>query len=59
MLPDTGFSPVLVDDHWALQRLVVDGRPKVHIVATDQVPGIPPGTGWRVVGMRACDPSEY
>lgn len=59
MLPATGFTPILTDDHWALQRYVVDGRPKVHIVATDQVPGISSGTGWRVVGIRTCDPAEY
>ena len=59
VLPETGFTPVLVDDHWALQRLVVGGRPKVHIVATDQVPGSPTANGWRVVGIRSCDASEY
>jgi hypothetical protein len=59
MLPATGFTPTLVDDHWALQRYIVDGRSKVHIVATDQVPGIAPGNGWRIVGIRTCDPAEY
>lgn len=58
-LPAAGFTPTLVDDHWALQRYIADGRPKVHMVATDQVPGIPPGNGWRIVGIRTCDPSEY
>jgi hypothetical protein len=58
-LPTTGFAPILVDDHWALQRYIVDGRTKVHIVATDQVPGVPPVSGWRIVGIRTCDPSEY
>ena len=59
MLPATGFTPTLVDDHWALQRYIADGRPKIHIVATDQVPGTPPGNGWRIVGIRTCDPAEY
>jgi hypothetical protein len=59
ILPATGFTPTLVDDHWALQRYIVDGRSKVHIVATDQVPGIAPGNGWRIVGIRTCDPAEY
>lgn len=59
MLPTAGFTPTLRDDHWALQRYIVDGRPKVHIVATDQVPAIPPVSGWRIVGIRTCDPSEF
>lgn len=59
MLPTSGFTPTLMDDHWALQRYIVDGRPKVHIVATDQVPGSPPSSGWRIVGIRTCDPSEF
>lgn len=59
MLPTTGFTPTLVDDHWALSRYIVDGRPKVHIVATDQVPRVPLGNGWRIVGIRTCDPAEF
>ena len=59
MLPPTGFTPTLIDDHWALQRYLVDGRPKVHVVATDQVAGVAPGDGWRIVGLRTCDPSEF
>jgi hypothetical protein len=58
-LPASGFSPVLVDGHWALYRYLVDGRAKVHAVSTDQVPGLPTNTAWYVVGLRACDPSEF
>jgi hypothetical protein len=58
-LPARGYTAVLVDDHWALQRLLVGSLPKVHIIATDQLPGLPEGSGWRVVGIRMCDPSEF
>jgi hypothetical protein len=57
-LPSSGFTPPLVDGRWALQRYLVDGRPKVHAVATNQFPGAPAETRWQVVGLRACDPSE-
>jgi hypothetical protein len=58
-LPISGYAPPLVDGHWALHRYLVDGRPKVHAVSTNQFPGIPSETRWQVVGMRACDPSEF
>lgn len=58
-LPASGFSPVLVDGHWALYRYLVDGRAKVHAVSTDQVPALPGNSAWYVVGLRACDPSEF
>lgn len=57
-LPVSGYSPVLVDGHWALHRYFVDGRPKVHIVSHDQFLDAP-NAGWSVVGVRTCDPSEY
>jgi hypothetical protein len=57
-LPATGYVRPLVSGHWALHRLMVDGRPKVHAVSTDQYPDDPAATGWTVVGLRACDPSE-
>ena len=58
-LPTSGFTPPLVDGHWALQRYLVAGRPKVHVVSTNQFPGAPAETGWQVVGLRACDASEF
>jgi hypothetical protein len=57
-LPPSGYTPPLVDGRWALQRYLVDGRPKVHAVATNQFPDAPAETRWQVVGLRACDPSE-
>jgi hypothetical protein len=57
-LPASGYSPVLVDGHWALHRYLVDGHPKVHIVSHDQFSDAPIA-GWSVVGIRTCDPSEY
>jgi hypothetical protein len=58
-LPESGFSPVLVNGHWALYRYLVDGRPKVHAVATDQVPDPVVEGEWYLVGLRACDASEF
>ncbi len=58
VLPVTGYTRPLVSGHWALHRLIVDGRPKVHAVSTDQYPDDPGATGWTVVGLRACDASE-
>ena len=58
-LPTTGYTPPLVNGHWALHRYLVDGRPKIHAVSTNQFPGVPSETRWQVVGLRACDPSEF
>jgi hypothetical protein len=58
-LPDAGFTRPLVVGHWALHRYLVDGRAKVHVVSTDRFPDVPSETGWQVVGLRACDPSEF
>lgn len=58
-LPASGFEPVLVEGHWALHRYLVDGRPKVLAVSTNQFPDVPSETRWEVVGLRACDPSEF
>ena len=59
MLPATGFTRVLISGHWALHRYIVDGRPKVHIISTDLFADTPGASGWQVVGLRACDPSEF
>jgi hypothetical protein len=58
-LPQSGYTTPLIDGHWALQRYLVPGRPKVHAVATNQFPGAPAETRWQVVGLRACDPAEF
>jgi hypothetical protein len=58
-LPTSGYVPPLVSGHWALHRYLVDGRPKIHAVSTNQFPGAPTETRWQVVGLRACDPSEF
>jgi hypothetical protein len=58
-LPASGYAPALVDGHWALHRFLVDGRPKVHIVSTNRFPEVPSETRWEVVGLRACDRSEF
>jgi hypothetical protein len=58
-LPSSGYAPVLVDGHWALHRVLVNGRAKVHIVSTNEFPDVPSETRWEVVGLRACDRSEF
>jgi hypothetical protein len=58
-LPASGYTPVLVDGPWALHRYLVEGRPKVHIVSTNEFPDVPSETRWEVVGLRTCDPSEF
>jgi hypothetical protein len=58
-LPTSGFTPPLVDGHWALHRYLVNGRAKVHAVSTNLFPEVPSETRWEVVGLRTCDPSEY
>jgi hypothetical protein len=58
-LPSTGFSAPLIDGRWALHRYLVEGRPKVHAVSTNQFPGAPSEARWQVVGLRACQPEEF
>ena len=58
-LPASGFEPVLVEGHWALHRYLVDGRAKVLVVSTNQFPDVDSETRWEVVGLRACDRSEF
>ena len=58
-LPISGYVPTLVQGHWALQRYLVGGRAKVHIVSTNEFPQIPEETRWEIVGLRACDQSEF
>jgi hypothetical protein len=58
-LPATGWTRPFVEDHWAVQRYLVNDRAKVHVVGTNQFPDAPSETRWQVVGLRACDPSEF
>lgn len=55
-LPTEGFGPSQVDEHWASFGYDVDGRLKAVVVLTDQTDMEP---GWTVVGLRACDASEF
>lgn len=58
-LPASGFEPTLVEGNWARHRYLVEGRPKAIAVSTNQYDEVPTETGWQVVGLRACDPSEF
>ena len=58
-LPAGGFDPPQVQGHWALYRYVVDGSVKAIAVGTDQFTGVEEPLGWDIVGLRACDPSEF
>jgi hypothetical protein len=58
-LPRRGFEPSHVEGHWALHRYVVDGAVKAVAVSTNHFPEVPDEDGWDVVGLRACDPSEF
>ena len=57
-LPLRGFEPARVDGHWVLYRYAVGGRLKAIAVGTDQF-GLGSTFGWEVVGVRACDASEF
>ena len=58
-LPKRGFESSRVEGHWALHRYVVDGALKAVVVSTNHFPEVPEEVGWEVVGLRACDPSEF
>lgn len=55
-LPTAGFDELHAEAHWASFGHVVDGRPRAIIVLTDRTRYVP---GWSVVGLRACDASEF
>ncbi len=57
--PKQGFEPIEVDGHWAHYVYLVNGDPKVVAVATDRFEGVTEDVGWEVVGLRACDASEF
>jgi hypothetical protein len=54
-----GFEPPHVEDHWAQHRYLVDGSPKAIVISTNHFPEVPQEVGWEIVGLRACDPSEF
>lgn len=58
-LPAGGFEAAQTEGPWALHRYVVSGRLKAVAVSTNRYLGIPDDVGWEVVGLRACDPSEF
>jgi hypothetical protein len=58
-LPSTGWTRPFIDGRWAVQRYLVNDRVKVHVVSTNLFPDAPTETRWQVVGLRACDPSEF
>jgi hypothetical protein len=55
-LPTAGFALLHEEPHWASFGHLVDGRPKAIILLTDTTEY---GPGWSVVGLRACDASEF
>ncbi len=58
-LPAGGFDAAHVEGHWALHRYQVDGALKAVMVSTDRFVEVPELVGWEIVGLRACDPSEF
>lgn len=58
-LPARGWQPAEVEGHFARHRYLVDDRLKAIAVSTDVLAGYPPDTGWDVVGVLACDASEF
>lgn len=55
-LPAAGFTQIHLDEHWASYTHVFGGRARTIIVLSDVTEF---GTGWLVVGLRACDASEF
>jgi hypothetical protein len=55
-LPAAGYEVAHLDTHWATYAHAYLGRVKTVIVLNDTTDY---GDGWLVVGLRACDPSEF
>lgn len=55
-LPAAGYTQIHLDAHWASYAHVFTGRAKAILVLGDTTAF---GTGWLVVGLRACDASEF
>ena len=58
-LPVSGFDSAVIEGDWARHRYAVDGRTKAIAVSTNRFTDVPTETRWEVVGLRACDPSEF
>ncbi len=57
-LPAAGYTQIQIDDHWATYAHSYEGKTKAIIVLSDANPfGQEPG--WLVIGLRACDASEF
>jgi hypothetical protein len=57
-LPAGGYTLAEADGHWAMYAHRYEGRTKAIIVLSDTNPfGQEPG--WLVIGLRACDASEF
>lgn len=59
-LPTGGYTSLHTDEHWASFAHVYGGS-KAIVVLTDEAEfdGTEFGPGWAVVGLRACDASEF
>jgi hypothetical protein len=58
-LPARGFEATRIESGWARHRYLVGGRVKAIAVSTNVFVDVPAEKGWEVVGVRACDPSEF
>lgn len=58
-LPASGFEAPLVEGHWAQHRYLVDAKVKAIAISTNEYPEMPDPPGWDIVGLRACDASEF
>ena len=58
-LPIRGFDRPHVEGAWARQRYVAGSQIKALVVSTNRFADVAGQTGWEVVGVRACDPSEF
>lgn len=58
-LPLLGWQVSERDGHWARHRYTVGGHLKALAVSTDLLIAFPPDSGWDVVGLLACDASEF
>ena len=55
-LPTAGFTLLHAEPHWASFAHIVVGRAKAIVLLSD---AMNMGPGWLVVGLRACDASEF
>jgi len=55
-LPAAGYTQIHLDQNWASYAHIFEGRSRAIIVLSDATEF---RTGWLVVGLRACDASEF